>query len=83
MEKLEAISYFSAMQMFNAAQQEAIVASGVAVDIGKSVDFPDYALSTSHCYTICVKGHLLFVIDIDLQRLVYFINRANSLSLYM
>lgn len=80
MEKLEAISYFGATQMLHAAQQEATAANGVAVDIGLSKDFPSYTLSTSHCYTICIKGQLVYVIDVDLLKLIYFIGRANTLS---
>ena len=83
MEKLEAISYFGAVQMFNAAQQEVIVADNVTVTIGDSMDYSQYALSTSHCYVISIKGQTVYVIDVDLQRLIYFINRANTLSVML
>lgn len=83
MEKLEALSYFGAMQMFNAAQQEVIVADNVTVTIGNSIDYSQYVLATSHCYVISVKGQVVYVIDVDLQRLIYFINRANTLSVML
>lgn len=83
MEKLEAISYFSATQMLNAAQQEVIVADQVKVVIGQSEHYSRYALSTSHCYVISIKGQIVYVIDIDLQRLIYFISRANTLSVML
>lgn len=79
MEKLEALSYFGAMQMFHAAQQEVTAADSVAVIIGNSIDYSQYALATSHCYVISVKGQVVYVLDVDLQRLIYFINRANTL----
>lgn len=83
MEKLEAISYFGTVQMFNAAQQEVIVADNVTVTIGLSEHYSRYALSTSHCYVISIKGQIVYVIDVDLQRLIYFISRANTLSVML
>lgn len=83
MEKLEAISYFGATQMLHAAQQEVTVANNVTVTIGNSMDYGQYALSTSHCYVISIKGQLVYVIDVDLQRLIYFISRANTLSVML
>lgn len=83
MEKLEAISYFGATQMLHAAQQEVIATDQVAVVIGLSEHYSQYALSTSHCYVISIKGQIVYVIDVDLQRLIYFISRANTLSVML
>lgn len=80
--KVEQLSYFTVMQMCDTAQQEVAVADNVTVSIGRSVNYPEYSVPTTHCYVICIKGNLVYAIEPSLDRLIYFINRANSLSLY-
>lgn len=80
--KVEQIGYYAALQMFHAAQKEVVVADYVTVAIGLSKDHPEYGVQTNLCYVIRIKDNLVFVIEPNLDKLIYFINRANSISVY-
>lgn len=79
--KVEQIGYYTALQMFHAAQKEVVVADCVTVAIGLSANHPEYKVETNLCYVIRIKGNLVYVIEPSLDRLIYFINRANNLSI--
>lgn len=80
--KVEQIGYYTALQMLQAAEKEVVVADCVTVAIGLSADHSEYGVNTNLCYVICIKGNLVYAIEPSLDRLIYFINRANSLSIY-
>lgn len=80
--KVEQIGYYTALQMFHAAQKEVAVTDCVTIAIGNSKDHPEYEIETNLCYVIRIKGNLVYAIEPSLDRLIYFINRANSLSIY-
>ena len=80
--KVEQIGYYTALQMLQAAEKEVVVADCVTVAIGLSADHPEYKIETNLCYVIRIKGNLIYAIEPSLDRLIYFINRANSISIY-
>lgn len=80
--KVEQIGYYTALQMLQAAEKEVVVADCVTIAISLSADHPEYKVETNLCYVIRIKGNLVYAIEPSLDRLIYFINRANSLSIY-
>ena len=80
--KAEQIGYYTALKMLQAAEKEVVVADCVTIAIGLSKDHPEYRVETNLCYVIRIKGNLVYAIEPSLDRLIYFINRANSLGLY-
>lgn len=80
--KAEQIGYYTALQTLQAAEKEVVVADCVTVAIGLSKDHPEHSVETNLCYVIRIKGNLVYAIEPSLYRLIYFINRANSLSIY-
>lgn len=81
--KVEQIGYYVATEMFKAALEQVTLAQSVIVDIADSKGFPAYTIATKHCYVISIKGILVYAIDTDLDKLLYFMRRANMLTRQM
>jgi len=78
--KVEQIGYYVAIEMHKAALEQVTLAQSVIVDIADSKDFPSYTIATKHCYVISIKGILIYAIDTDLDKLQYFMRRANMIA---